>query len=96
MYYVTKAQRANEVKRLRDQKLLNQKQTMKEFLNKLSEIKEKKLVDISIRKEINKKMKNELIEMLEHQKEIKSKRNKDEASFMRMTQKVCISIILDE
>jgi hypothetical protein len=69
---------------------------MKEFLNKLSEIKEKNQVELSIRKEVNKKMKNELIGMLEYKKEIKFKKTHDEAAMFKMTQKVLHYSYLDE
>ncbi len=41
-----------------------------------------------MRKEINKKMKNDLVGMLEYKKEIKMKKTHDEATSLKMTQKV--------
>lgn len=61
---------------------------MRDFLNKLSEIKEKKQAEISMKKEINKKMKNDLLGMLEYKKEIHMKKTHDEANNLKMTQKV--------
>ena len=66
---------------------------MKEFFDKLNDIKERKLQETNIKKEINLKIKEHLKNSLNSKKEMKMKQIKDEVNVLKMIQKVFILII---
>ena len=63
---------------------------MKEFFDKLNDIKERKLQETNIKKEINLKIKEHLKNSLNSKKEMKMKQIKDEVNVLKMIQKVFI------